>query len=229
MDWYIILAIILMAVIVYKLSKRTISSASSQTIQDERSSQIIKGLNNCADISNSIRQLHDKELVDMAKKLQKCSDKIMNYLRQNPQSIHAAQRFIDYYQDRTALLLRKCVMIEQTGINSPESKDIMHRTKATLQDFSVAYEKQFVKITMIQLNDIGAELKVAQQILNEDGIESGSRQLEKEVYYDQEVPTMKPEECNSSFSIKTVGAVALTILGGIGLYKFLGNKNDNKK
>ena len=95
MDWSILLAICFMAVIVYKLGKRSISQTSSQQIQDGQSSHITKGLENAADISSSIRQLQDKELLALAMDLQKRGNKIMTYLRQHPQTIHAAQRFID--------------------------------------------------------------------------------------------------------------------------------------
>ena len=226
MDWSILLAISLIAVIVYKLGKGATSPSPTHTIQDECSVHINQGLENCTDISNSIRQLHDKELVVIAKDLQRRGDKIMTYLRQHPQSIPAAQRFIHYYLDRTAMLLRQCVTLEQAGISSPESRKIMQQTKETMQEFAVAYEKQFLKITKIQLNDMDAELDVARQILEEDGIEKGTRL--KEEKKEPTLPAVKPAESNSWLTPKTIGTVALTVLGAVGLYKLFGNNKDEK-
>ena len=215
-----------MSVIVYKLGKRSISKTSSQQIQDEQSSHITKGMKDAADISSSIRQLQDKELLEVAMDLQKRGNKIMTYLRYHPQAIHAAQRFIDYYQDRTAMLLRQCVTLELAEISSPETRTIIQQTKETLQEFAVAYEKQFLKITKIQLNDMDAELAVARKVLDEDGIEKGTRQQEENK--ESAIPAVKSVETNSWLTPKAIGTVALTILGAVGVYKLFGNKKDSK-
>ena len=226
MDWSILLAISLTAVIVYKLGKGVTSPSPTHTIQDEYSVHINQGLENCTDISNSICQLHDKELVAIAKDLQRRGDKIMTYLRQHPQSIPAAQRFIHYYLDRTAMLLRQCVTLEQAEISSPETRTVIQKIKETLQEFAVAYEKQFLKITNIQLNDMEAELAVARKVLDEDGIEKGTRLLGEKM--ETAIPTVKSTANNNWLTPKAIGAVALAFLGSVGLYKMFANKKDEK-
>lgn len=222
MDGTVILAIGILAVVVYKLSKRATSSASERTVQDDKSALLAKGQADYADISNSLHQLRDRELRGLALALQQRGGRIMSYLFQHPESLPAARHFLNYYQDRTAALLRQCVTLEQTEVNSPEAQEILRQTKETLHDFVAAYEKQFDKIMNLQLNDMEAELKIARQVLDGDGIEKGAGPQ----ISDEEKTPAKPAEENNWLTPKTVGAAALTILGAVGLYKLLGKQND---
>ena len=225
MDGTVILAIGILAVVVYKLSKRATSSASERTVQDDKSAPLAKGQADYADISNSLHQLRDRELRGLALALQQRGGRIMSYLFQHPESLPAARHFLNYYQDRTAALLRQCVTLEQTEVNSPEAQEILRQTKETLHDFAVAYEKQFNKIMNLQLNDMEAELKVARQVLDGDGIEKGTRPQ----ILDEEKTPAKTAEGNSWLTPKAVGAAALTILGAVGLYKLFGKQNDKNE
>ena len=225
MDGMVILAIGILAVIIYKSSRGKTSSAPNPVVQDDKSVLLAKGQADYADISNSVHQLRDRELRGLALALQKRGGRIMSYLRQHPQSLPAARHFLDYYQDRTAALLRQCVTLEQTEVNSPEAQEILRQTKETLHDFVAAYEKQFDKIMNLQLNDMEAELKVARQVLDDDGIEKGAR---AQITDEEKTPT-KPAEGNSWLTPKNVGAAALTVLGAVGLYKLLGKQNDKNE
>ncbi len=225
MDGMVILAIGILAVIIYKSSRGKTSSAHNPVVQDDKSAWLAKGQADYADISNSIHQLCDRDLRDLALALQKRGGRIMRYLRQHPESLPAARHFLNYYQDRTAALLRQCVTLEQTEVNSPEAQEILRQTKETLHDFAVAYEKQFNKIMNLQLNDMEAELKVARQVLDGDGIEKGTRPQ----ILDEEKTPAKTAEGNSWLTPKAVGAAALTILGAVGLYKLFGKQNDKNE
>lgn len=221
-DGTVMLAIGILAVVVYKLSKKVTSSAPEHVVQDDKSSQLAKGQADYEDISNSAHQLRDRELQVLALDLQKRGGRIMRYLCHHPQALPVARHFLDYYQDRTAALLRHCVTLEQTDVNSPEAQEIFRQTKETLHDFAAAYDKQFNKVMNLQLNDMEAELKVARQVLDGDGIEKGTRPQ----ILDEEKTPAKPAEENNWLTPKTVGAAALTILGAVGLYKLLGKQND---
>jgi len=225
MDGTVILAIGILVVVVYKLSRRATSSAPTLVVQDDNSSRLVKGQADYEDITNSVHQLRDRELRGLALALQKRGGRIMSYLRQHPASLPAARQFLDYYQDRTAALLRQCVALEETEVNSPEAHKILCQTRETLQDFAAAYEKQFDKIMNLQLNDMEAELKVARQVLDGDGIEKGARPQ----ILDEEKSSAKPVDGNSWLTPKTVGAAALTILGAVGLYRLFGKQNDKNE
>ena len=74
----------------------------------------------------------------------------------------------------------------------------------------------------LQLNDMEAELKIARQVLDGDGIEKGTRPQ----ILDEEKTPAKPAAENGWLTPRNVGAAALTILGAVGLYKLLGKQND---
>ena len=103
-----------------------------------------------------------------------------------------------------------------------ETQEILRQTKETLHDFAVAYDKQFNKVMNLQLNDMEAELKVARQVLDGDGIEKGTR---PQILDEEKTPAKSAAE-NGWLTPRNVGAAALTILGAVGLYKLLGKQND---
>lgn len=143
--------------------------------------QLVKGWRDYQEIEVVRSRLRDKGLADQVMRLQCRAEGILSYLNDHPQSLHAAGRFINYYQERTASLVRKCVSLESAGISTPGSREVIQRTATILAGFEDAYEKQFAKVIDMQLLDMRAELKVAHQELVGDGIDCNRSALRHKV------------------------------------------------
>ena len=189
-----------------------------------------KALRDYADIQVNIESLNDRVLVSRVRRLQLVAGKIIEYLQSHPQCISAANRFINYYQDRVAALMRQCVSLEATGINTPDSKKILQRTKNAMLGFEEAYQQQFAKIIDMQLLDMDAELKVAHQELAMDGIDCqkcSPRELSTAKEEDLlPEPKAQPRQNDGFWSPKTIGAIAVAVFGGYSLYQYFNRRNN---
>ena len=211
-------------VMLYKAWGKSGKAAKEKTLEEEMSARLAKGLEDYREIGVSLGQLQDRELRALGKNLEQKSTHIIAYLQEHPQCLPVARHFVDYYQDRTAALLKQCVTLEQSGIKSLEAAAVIKETKETLQDFAPAYDKQLAKIMDFQIADMSAELKVARQVLEDDGIEKGAGPrpaLEEEKY--KENSSVFPDWLTP----KNVGTAVITVLGAVGLYKLFGK--DEKK
>ncbi len=116
------------------------------------------------------KELEDRELVLQLGKMQHISHNMLSYLERNPKKIHRAQRFIDYYQDHAAELVRKYRELEATELSTERVTELKSRMKTALSGFDEVYAKQFEAILNDQMMTADAELKVMQQHLDSQGI-----------------------------------------------------------
>ena len=89
-----------------------------------------------------------------------------------------ARRFVDYYQDRALLLVRKYQELEKTGLEAQEVQQSKWDIKQLLDKFDEAYEDQFSKVLNAQLMDLDAEMKVMKQNMAADGIQTEPPKVE---------------------------------------------------
>lgn len=118
----------------------------------------------------AVPEVQDKELAAQLIKMQQISQNMLAYLQKNPAKLTLAQQFVDYYQDRAVVLMKKYFSLEETALQTPEVSTIKGRIKTTLYSFDEAYEEQFTKLLNDQLLDVDAELKVVRQMFDSDGI-----------------------------------------------------------
>lgn len=131
-----------------------------------------KALNDFNALENERQGLKDKELNQQLVKMQGIAANFLRYLQEHPEKVGLARRFVDYYQDRALLLLRKFKELEKTQLHTQEIEDTKQKIKDVLDSFDEAYEDQFSKVLNAQMMDLDAELKVMKQTLESDGIQA---------------------------------------------------------
>ncbi len=124
-----------------------------------------------ASIQSALEQLQDPELTAQLTRLQSVAGRIGRYLKKNPKKLPAARHFINYYQDKTASLLRQYISLRDTGVQPQELADLRREMMTTFRGFEAAYEKQFEKLVVEEFIDMGAEIKAARQMMESDGID----------------------------------------------------------
>lgn len=102
--------------------------------------------------------------------LQNISTNMLAYLGRNPEKIPLADKFINYYQDRTASLLKQYIELEASELQTPDIEKMKADLLCTLDGFQTAYKEQFAYLMESHLLDMNAELKVAQEVIKEDTI-----------------------------------------------------------
>ena len=84
--------------------------------------------------------------------MQGIANNFLTYLQQHPERMSLARRFVDYYQDRALLLVRKYQELEKTGLEAQEVQQAKEEIKQLLDNFDEAYEDQFSKVLNAKQN-----------------------------------------------------------------------------
>ncbi|MGN0945563.1 MAG: 5-bromo-4-chloroindolyl phosphate hydrolysis family protein [Megasphaera sp.] len=121
-------------------------------------------------IEKEMKHIDDNELRKQLRKMQGIAKNFLAYLQQHPERMSLSRRFVDYYQDRALLLVRKYQELEKTGLEAQEVQQAKRDIKEILDKFDEAYEDQFSKVLNAQLMDLDAEMKVMKQNMAADGI-----------------------------------------------------------
>lgn len=191
---------------------------------------LYKARDDYAAIQAAIGQISDSVMVAQLQHLQNTSRKILNYLNNHPDRIPVASKYIDYYQDRTASLVNQYLILRETGMQTEVMSKLHQDMLTTFQGFGVAYEQQFFRIIDAQLMDMDAEMKVARQVMQGEGIDC--KEMEMEMQAQRKVEeTAKEEQKKESngWNWKQTGmVVGAFVLGAFGVYKVM-DKNDKGK
>lgn len=129
-------------------------------------------------IEKEMKHVDDDELRKQLRKMQGIAKNFLTYLQQHPERMSLARRFVDYYQDRALLLVRKYQELEKTGLEAQEVQQSKWEIKQLLDKFDEAYEDQFSKVLNAQLMDLDAEMKVMKQNMAADGIQTEPPKVE---------------------------------------------------
>lgn len=223
----VIIATGLIIFLIYKFRKRKNANKIETVEVDFMTQRLNKGVEDYNLINSYLKHIQDEEILMLGNNLQKKSIKILVYLKNNHHCLPSSRQFIEYYQDRTASLIRQCVTLEQTGINNQDSKRIIKDTKEVLIGFLSAYDAEFAKIMNSHIAEMDAELTVARQMLENDGVKKGPSLLQLKEQNMKKEKEKYNNETASWLTPKTVGGAFLAVLGAVGLYKVF-NSTDNK-
>lgn len=135
-----------------------------------------KALTDYDRIDKASQTIRDGELRQQLLAMQHIAANMLTYLEQHPQSIPAARRFIDTYQDRAASMAEEYHELEKTGLDTEQVTETREHIKETLYSFDEAYEKEFERVLGEKLLDMDAELSVLQKTMEADGIHNAAPQ-----------------------------------------------------
>ena len=85
--------------------------------------------------------------------------------REDPQ----ARQFIDYYQDTASQLLEKYVDLQNTDLNTEDTRRLKVQTEEAIRTLNEAFENQFQKLMSEELLDMEAELQLLRQTMKMEG------------------------------------------------------------
>ena len=156
------------------IKSTSLESNTAQPVTDFAQDSYQKAVSDFNALNGIIRQLQDQELAEQLKKMQAIALRMINYMKEHPDKISIADQFINYYQDRALSLSEQFLEFEQMGISTPEVSAIKIKTKHTLESFDEAYEAQFSRMLTDKMLEVESELKVAQQIMSDAGIQNTS-------------------------------------------------------
>lgn len=155
------LVAILVFFVMWPLQVDKNSTENSRTIENSESeSSLGKARVDYAAIQEAMGHIPDRAMVAQLQNLQAISARMMQYLNTHPRRIPMAAQFIDYYQDRTAGLVRQYLSQKETGMQTEALEKLQKDMRTTFQGFTVAYEQQFARVIDGEVMDIDVEMKV---------------------------------------------------------------------
>ena len=120
-------------------------------------------------IERSMAKIRDLELKEESERLHRTAGNILKYLEENPGKIPQARQFIDYYQDTASQLLEKYVDLQNTGLNTEDTRRLKVQTEEAIRTLNEAFENQFQKLMSEELLDMEAELQLLRQTMKMEG------------------------------------------------------------
>ncbi len=179
-------------------------------------------------IQAAIGQISDSVMVAQLQKLQIISNRILKYLDSHPNRLPVAAKYINYYQDRTASLVRQYLTLRETEMQTESMTKLQQDMITTFQGFEVAYEQQFSRIIDAQMMDMDAEMEVARQIMQGEGIDCKEIEMQAQQIAEETVKGVQKKE-SGNWNLKKTGIViGAFVLGAFGAYKVM-EKNDKEK
>lgn len=139
------------------------SASASAEVEKELAELMAGGEKNMAGILQIAKTVKSREVSDNAMALYHLGDKIMSYLRRNPEKISKARRFFNYYLETTEDILSKYYEFERTGIHSSEVEELEKRTSSVLITLQDSYKKQYVRLVKNEMMDIEADIDLLEK------------------------------------------------------------------
>ncbi|SIQ40000.1 5-bromo-4-chloroindolyl phosphate hydrolysis protein [Alkalispirochaeta americana] len=96
--------------------------------------------------------------------------RILSEIRQDPQNLQKARKFLDYYLDATITVVERYGGLANRGVRSPEMDSALHRAEASLDTIRIAYEKQLLQLVEDDVMDLDVELRVLEQTIRMEGL-----------------------------------------------------------
>lgn len=202
-------------------NSKTNSIASKEKTENNES--FIKAWEDYSFLQATLPTIQDGELRFLLQNMQQIAERLLRYLTKYPERMSAASRFINYYQDRTASLIRQYISMKEVGLRRELQQSVLEEMKNTFRGFLSAYESQLAKVMESQILDMEAEMKVARQVMDEEGIQA------KEAVY---VPSAGKDEKKSvkeqsgNAPLKYAGIALAAIIGAVGIYKLTEKKKE---
>lgn len=139
------------------------TATASAAVEKELQELMAGGEKNMASILGTAKKVKSREVSKSAMTLYQLGEKIMTYLKRNPEKISKARRFFNYYLETTEDILTKYYEFERTGIHSAEVAELEERTSSALVTLQESYKKQYVRLVKNEMMDIEADIDLLEK------------------------------------------------------------------
>ena len=155
-------------------SQKNLQTKSTRTIKTESKGKFSKAVKDYNTLQDLSQEITNNEVRKRLIELQHTAEGILDYLKQNPERMSAAEEFIEIYQDRAVSLVKQYLSLEKTKFSCKEMDEARIHIEKVLFSLNETYKKEFKKILNFQLIDFHAEADAFQWIMgkSEDAADS---------------------------------------------------------
>lgn len=132
--------------------------------------QFNEGIDHINAIGETIARIPEQDVRDKAAQLRATGENIISYLRDHPDRITLARRFINYHLPTTRNLLEKYVAFKRTNLKTEQIERIFSETSSALETLNKAFEAQFEQLMHNEMMDVETDLEVLETMLKTENI-----------------------------------------------------------
>ena len=97
--------------------------------------------------------------------------RIFQTLREHPEKISSANRFLIYYLDTVGRILGQYVNFQDAGLGTSEVREFQRKVRAILPKLKTGFEEQLSQLMASERFDAEADMKVMEGLLNTEGFQ----------------------------------------------------------
>ena len=120
-------------------------------------------------LEKAAAQIKEEELGRSCRELLDIAESILKYLKDNPEKIMAARRYMDYYQETAVHVLENYIELRETKLATREAEEIIGKTREAVETLKDAFQLQLQKLMENELMDMEADLNLLKQTFKSEG------------------------------------------------------------
>ncbi len=122
-------------------------------------------------IRSAAGRITDVRTHEDALALTETGDRLYRYLREHPEKIPSANRFLTYYLDTVGRILGQYVKFQEAGLGTSEVREFQRKVRAILPKLKTGFEAQLSQLMASERFDAEADMKVMEGLLNTEGFQ----------------------------------------------------------
>ena len=122
-------------------------------------------------IRSAAGRITDVRTHEDALALTETGDRLYRYLREHPEKIPSANRFLTYYLDTVGRILGQYVKFQEAGLGTSEVREFQRKVRAILPKLKTGFEEQLRQLMASERFDAEADMKVMEGLLNTEGFQ----------------------------------------------------------
>ena len=122
-------------------------------------------------IRSAAGRITDVRTHEDALALTETGDRLYRYLREHPEKIPSANRFLTYYLDTVGRILDQYVQFQDAGLGTSEVREFQRKVRAILPKLKTGFETQLSQLMASERFDAEADMKVMEGLLNTEGFQ----------------------------------------------------------
>ena len=128
-----------------------------------------------AQVALAAGQITDAEIQCAAVELAGTGEHIYRYLREQPDKIPAARRFLTYYLDTVGRILIQYVKFQEAGLRTEEVLGFQDKVRTVLPKLRAGFEEQLSQLMAAERFDAEADMQVLERLLDTEGFSCGEK------------------------------------------------------
>lgn len=132
-----------------------------------------------AALLTEIRQLDDdiddEEMSRKIRRIEDCTEHILEYLKKHPEKSSELHTFLDYYLPTTLKILHSYAELEEQGVEGDNISTTKARIETMMDGVVEGFEAQLDRLFEGSMMDISADISVMEKMLSRDGLSGGMK------------------------------------------------------